>query len=100
MFALGCLPVGDQVRLLALTTILPELSTVSPGEIHYHTYLASPGVMMLRGTYVVNTSTPAVVLASDTNAMHHGELGVIRSLGRVGGRTCPSTRAVPTGAGR
>ena len=31
-----------------------------------------------------NTSTPAVVLKLDPNVMHHGGLGVIRSLGRIG----------------
>jgi hypothetical protein len=29
-------------------------------------------------------STPAVVLKFDPNVMHHGGLGVIRSLGRMG----------------
>jgi D-aspartate ligase len=32
----------------------------------------------------VNTGTPAVVLKFDPNVMHHGGLGVIRSLGRLG----------------
>jgi predicted ATP-grasp superfamily ATP-dependent carboligase len=32
----------------------------------------------------VDTSTPAVVLKFDPNVMHHGGLGVIRTLGRVG----------------
>lgn len=32
----------------------------------------------------VDTSTPAVVLKLDANVMHHGGLGVIRSLGRLG----------------
>ena len=36
------------------------------------------------GQYPVDTSTPAVVLKFDPNVMHHGGLGVIRSLGRVG----------------
>jgi predicted ATP-grasp superfamily ATP-dependent carboligase len=31
-----------------------------------------------------DTSTPAVVLKLDPNVMHHGGLGVIRSLGRIG----------------
>jgi D-aspartate ligase len=31
-----------------------------------------------------DTSTPAVVLKLDSNVMHHGGLGVIRSLGRIG----------------
>ncbi len=31
-----------------------------------------------------DTSTPAVVLKFDQNVMHHGGLGVIRSLGRLG----------------
>ena len=31
-----------------------------------------------------DTSTPAVVLKLDPNVMHHGGLGVIRSLGRLG----------------
>ena len=33
---------------------------------------------------MVDTSTPAVVLKFDPNVMHHGGLGVIRSLGRAG----------------
>jgi predicted ATP-grasp superfamily ATP-dependent carboligase len=33
---------------------------------------------------LVDTSTPAVVLKFDQNVMHHGGLGVIRSLGRMG----------------
>src|SRR5450432_4211899 len=32
----------------------------------------------------VDTATPAVVLKLDPNVMHHGGLGVIRSLGRIG----------------
>jgi D-aspartate ligase len=32
----------------------------------------------------VDTTTPAVVLKLDPNVMHHGGLGVIRSLGRIG----------------
>jgi D-aspartate ligase len=32
----------------------------------------------------IDTSTPAVVLKLDPNVMHHGGLGVIRSLGRLG----------------
>jgi len=32
----------------------------------------------------VDTSTPAVVFKLDPNVMHHGGLGVIRSLGRMG----------------
>jgi len=39
---------------------------------------------MTRGKYPVDTSTPAVVLKFDPNVMHHGGLGVIRSLGRLG----------------
>src|ERR1700691_5888607 len=31
-----------------------------------------------------DTSTPAVVLKLDPNVLHHGGLGVIRSLGRLG----------------
>jgi D-aspartate ligase len=34
--------------------------------------------------YLIDASTPAVVLKFDSNVMHHGGLGVIRSLGRVG----------------
>ena len=34
--------------------------------------------------YPIDASTPAVVLKFDPNVMHHGGLGVIRSLGRVG----------------
>jgi D-aspartate ligase len=33
---------------------------------------------------VIDTSTPAVVFKTDPNVMHHGGLGVIRSLGRLG----------------
>ena len=32
----------------------------------------------------IDTTTPAVVLKFDPNVMHHGGLGVIRSLGRIG----------------
>src|SRR6201996_5443979 len=39
---------------------------------------------MTADTFPVDTSTPAVVLKFDPNVMHHGGLGVIRSLGRVG----------------
>jgi D-aspartate ligase len=39
---------------------------------------------MKRAETSVDTSTPAVVLKFDPNVMHHGGLGVIRSLGRVG----------------
>ena len=35
-------------------------------------------------SYPVDASTPAVVLKFDPNVMHHGGLGVIRSLGRIG----------------
>ena len=34
--------------------------------------------------YTVDTSMPAVVLKFDPNVMHHGGLGVIRTLGRIG----------------
>jgi D-aspartate ligase len=40
--------------------------------------------MMTRSDYLFDTSTPAVVLKFDPNVMHHGGLGVIRSLGRAG----------------
>ena len=39
---------------------------------------------MPEGMSPVDTSTPAVVLKFDPNVMHHGGLGVIRSLGRAG----------------
>jgi D-aspartate ligase len=39
---------------------------------------------MISGQRPFDTSTPAVVLKFDPNVMHHGGLGVIRSLGRVG----------------
>ena len=39
---------------------------------------------VLRRTTAVDTSTPAVVLKFDPNPMHHGGLGAIRSLGRLG----------------
>jgi D-aspartate ligase len=39
---------------------------------------------MTTGRCPVDTSTPAVVLKFDANVMHHGGLGVIRSLGRLG----------------
>ena len=42
---------------------------------------AAPGIDDLSG---IDTSTPAVVLKLDPNVMHHGGLGVIRSLGRLG----------------
>jgi D-aspartate ligase len=40
--------------------------------------------METMGTYSMDVSTPAVVLKFDPNVMHHGGLGVIRSLGRAG----------------
>jgi predicted ATP-grasp superfamily ATP-dependent carboligase/cation diffusion facilitator CzcD-associated flavoprotein CzcO len=39
---------------------------------------------MTNGKHAVDTTTPALVLKFDPNLMHHGTLGVIRSLGRVG----------------
>jgi predicted ATP-grasp superfamily ATP-dependent carboligase len=39
---------------------------------------------MSEGAHTIDTSTPAVVLKFDPNVMHHGGLGVIRSLGRIG----------------
>lgn len=39
---------------------------------------------MIRRSAEIDTSTPAVVLKLDANVMHHGGLGVIRSLGRLG----------------
>ena len=42
------------------------------------------GVAMTENTFTIDTSTPAVVLKFDPNVMHHGGLGVIRSLGRIG----------------
>ncbi len=39
---------------------------------------------MSAGKYPVGATTPAVVLKFDPNVMHHGGLGVIRSLGRLG----------------
>jgi D-aspartate ligase len=42
-------------------------------------------VSMLAGNLAeIHVSTPAVVLKLDPNVMHHGGLGVIRSLGRLG----------------
>jgi hypothetical protein len=32
----------------------------------------------------IDTTTPAVILKFDQNVMHHGGLGAIRSLGRLG----------------
>jgi D-aspartate ligase len=40
--------------------------------------------MTARAQYPADTSTSAVVLKFDPNVMHHGGLGVIRSLGRIG----------------
>jgi D-aspartate ligase len=39
---------------------------------------------MTSNLHGINVSTPAVVLKFDPNVMHHGGLGVIRSLGRLG----------------
>lgn len=39
---------------------------------------------MAQNQYLADSSTPAVVLKFDPNVMHHGGLGVIRSLGRIG----------------
>jgi D-aspartate ligase len=41
-------------------------------------------VLTTVGEYPLDTTTPAVVLKFDPNVMHHGGLGVIRSLGRAG----------------
>jgi predicted ATP-grasp superfamily ATP-dependent carboligase len=38
----------------------------------------------MQGQIIVDGTTPAVVLKLDPNVMHHGGLGVIRSLGRAG----------------
>src|SRR5499427_11156000 len=43
-----------------------------------------PGVRGTRDTARADVGTPAVVLKFDPNVMHHGGLGVIRSLGRMG----------------
>jgi predicted ATP-grasp superfamily ATP-dependent carboligase len=43
-----------------------------------------PGALMSSLPYPADTTTPAVVLKFDPNVMHHGGLGVIRSLGRLG----------------
>ncbi len=45
---------------------------------------SSPAGLMTKGKYEFDTTTPAVVLKFDPNVMHHGGLGVIRSLGRIG----------------
>jgi D-aspartate ligase len=42
------------------------------------------GALMSSGQAHVTGKTPAVVLKFDPNVMHHGGLGVIRSLGRIG----------------
>lgn len=39
---------------------------------------------MITGQIPIDPSTPAVVLKFDPNVMHHGGLGAIRSLGRLG----------------
>jgi predicted ATP-grasp superfamily ATP-dependent carboligase len=39
---------------------------------------------MITGRIPIDPSTPAVVLKFDPNVMHHGGLGAIRSLGRLG----------------
>ena len=53
----------------------------SPRRVHGITRL---GAAMTESTFTIDTSTPAVVLKFDPNVMHHGGLGVIRSLGRIG----------------
>ena len=47
-------------------------------------YPTSSSFTMISGKYSFDNSTPAVVLKFDPNVMHHGGLGVIRSLGRAG----------------
>jgi D-aspartate ligase len=42
------------------------------------------GRQLPAGLAGLDTSTPAVVLKLDPNVLHHGGLGVIRSLGRIG----------------
>jgi D-aspartate ligase len=56
---------------------------------------------MITGRIPIDPSTPAVVLKFDPNVMHHGGLGAIRSLGRLGvpvyavveGRWTPAARS-------
>ena len=45
---------------------------------------ASPAAPAAAGISPVDVSTPAVLLKFDPNVMHHGSLGAIRSLGRLG----------------
>jgi predicted ATP-grasp superfamily ATP-dependent carboligase len=42
------------------------------------------GIGVRQESFDLDTSAPAVVLKFDPNVMHHGGLGVIRSLGRLG----------------
>jgi D-aspartate ligase len=60
---------------------LVQPSIQADGAHRYPSLAASP---MTTGHYPVDASTPAVVLKFDPNVMHHGGLGVIRSLGRAG----------------
>jgi D-aspartate ligase len=50
------------------------------------TTIFAPGSSALAaaGGQPADVSTPAVVLKFDPNVMHHGGLGAIRSLGRMG----------------
>ncbi len=45
---------------------------------------ASPAAPAAAGAPPVDVSTPVVLLKFDANVMHHGSLGAIRSLGRMG----------------
>src|SRR5215813_13012270 len=54
------------------------------GSCRARTRLHAAGALMGSQPYSADTSTPAVVLKFDPNVMHHGGLGVIRTLGRIG----------------
>ena len=58
--------------------------------------------MPLKASVNVDTATDAVLLKLDRNAFHHGGLGVIRSLGRLGIRVhaMREDRFAPAGASR
>src|ERR1700722_4515955 len=71
------------VRLRRITLIAGAGFPLSRREMICSTLRPSFSAMT-ESAYAIDTSTPAVVLKFDPNVMHHGGLGVIRSLGRIG----------------
>ena len=71
-------------RLLVRARLLPGAGEAVPRgrSLPVPNVIRAPAMTEIKNR--INTSTPAVVLKFDPNVMHHGGLGVIRSLGRIG----------------